>query len=146
MAIAMLISASFGAVTGSFWGNGHETFLGEDLIRNPHKTELQKAIIGHLHIMLTLLAVGITLIVGRWVKFKDGIRMVHIVALVVLVMVCSSRIAIMAKESRRSEFVYSWPDSTEITTNLTAKQLCSLSNRRTWCPRARIADHGVEKG
>lgn len=70
MAIAMLVSASFGAVTGSFWGNGHETFLGEDLIRNPHKTELQKAIIGHLHIMLTLLAVGITLIVGRWVKFK----------------------------------------------------------------------------
>lgn len=70
MAVAMLVSASFGAVTGSFWGNGHETFLGEDLIRNPHKTYLQKAIIGHLHIMLTLVAVGITLIVGRWVKFK----------------------------------------------------------------------------
>ncbi|MBN1449564.1 MAG: hypothetical protein JW963_00990 [Anaerolineales bacterium] len=70
MAIAMLVSASFGAVTGSFWGNGHETFLGEDLIRNPHKTYLQKAIIGHLHIMLTLIAVGITLIVGRWMKFK----------------------------------------------------------------------------
>jgi len=70
MAIAMLISASFGAVTGSFWSNGHETFLGEDLIRVTHKTYLQKAIIGHLHIMLTLLAVGITLIVGRWMKFK----------------------------------------------------------------------------
>jgi hypothetical protein len=70
MASATLISASFGAVTGSFWANGHETFLGEDLIRIPHKTYLQKAIIGHLHIMLTLVAVGITLIVGRWVRFK----------------------------------------------------------------------------
>jgi len=70
MALAAIISASFGAVTGSFWSNGHETFLGEDLIRVPHKTYLQKAIIGHLHIMLTLVAVAITLIVGRWMKFK----------------------------------------------------------------------------
>ncbi len=70
MAIATLLSATFGAVTGSYWGNGHETFLGEDLIRVPHKTALQKAIIGHLHIMLTLIAVAITLIVGRWMKFK----------------------------------------------------------------------------
>ena len=70
MAVATLLSATFGAVTGSYWGNGHETFLGEDLIRVPNKTILQKAIIGHLHIMLTLVAVGITLIVGRWMKFQ----------------------------------------------------------------------------
>jgi len=36
----------------------------------PDKSYLQKAIIGHLHIMLTLVAVAITLIVGRWMKFK----------------------------------------------------------------------------
>jgi len=83
MAIAMLISATFGAVTGSFWGNGHETFLGEDLIRNPHKTELQKAIIGHLHIMLTLLAVGITLIVGHWVKFKGILQKIAMPLMVI---------------------------------------------------------------
>jgi len=70
MAVAMLLSATFGAVTGSYWGSGHETFLAEDLIRNPIKTALQKAIIGHLHIMLTLVAVALTLIVGRWLKFK----------------------------------------------------------------------------
>jgi hypothetical protein len=70
MAVATLLSASFGAVTGSYWGNGHETFLAEDLIRIPLKTGLQKAIIGHLHIMLTLIAVAITLIVGRWLDFK----------------------------------------------------------------------------
>jgi MFS family permease len=70
MAVATLVSATFGAVTGSYWGNGHETFLAEDLIRTPEKSMLQKAIIGHLHIMLTLIAVGITLIVGRWMKFK----------------------------------------------------------------------------
>jgi hypothetical protein len=70
MAVATLLSASFGAVTGSFWGNGHLTFLAEDIIRLPEKTVLQKAIIGHLHIMLTLIAIGITLIVGRWMDFK----------------------------------------------------------------------------
>jgi hypothetical protein len=70
MAIATLVSATFGAVTGSYWGNGQETFLAEDLLRNPEKSLLQKAIIGHLHIMLTLIAVALTLIVGRWLKFK----------------------------------------------------------------------------
>lgn len=70
MAVATLGSALFGAVTGSYWGNGHETFLAEDLIREPHKTPLQLSIIGHLHIMLTLIAVGVALLVGRWVDFK----------------------------------------------------------------------------
>ncbi len=70
MAIATLVSSIFGAVTGSYWGNGYETFLAEDLLRDPGKTLLQKAIIGHLHIMLTLIGVAITLIVGRWMKFK----------------------------------------------------------------------------
>ncbi len=70
MAVATLVSAAFGAVTGSYWGNGHETFLAEDLIRTPHKTALQKAIIGHLHIMLTLIAIALTLIVGHWMNFK----------------------------------------------------------------------------
>ncbi len=70
MAVATLGSALFGAVTGSYWGNGHETFLAEDLIREPSKTILQKSIIGHLHIMLTLIAIAITLIVGRWQDFK----------------------------------------------------------------------------
>lgn len=70
MAVATLGSAIFGAVTGSYWGNGHETFLAEDLIREPHKSALQLAIIGHLHIMLTLIAVAITLIIGRWLNFK----------------------------------------------------------------------------
>lgn len=74
MAVSTLLSASFGAVTGSYWGNGHETFLAEDLIRNPFKTYLQKAIIGHLHIMLTLIAVAITLIVGRWLDFKGRLH------------------------------------------------------------------------
>ncbi len=70
MTIAMLVSAGFGAVPGSYWGNGFETFLAEDLIREPHKGAFQKSIIGHLHIMLTLIAVAITLVVGRWLDFK----------------------------------------------------------------------------
>jgi hypothetical protein len=74
MAIATLGSALFGAITGSYWGNGHETFLAEDLIREPSKTILQKSIIGHLHIMLTLIAIAITLIVGRWQDFKGPLH------------------------------------------------------------------------
>jgi hypothetical protein len=70
MAIATLGSAVFGAITGSYWGNGHETFLAEDLIREPHKTFLQDAIIGHLHIMLTLVAIALALIIGKWYDFK----------------------------------------------------------------------------
>lgn len=74
MAVLTLLSSMWGAVTGSYWSNGHETFLAENLIRNPHKTELEHAIIGHLHIMLSLVAVAITLIVGRWLNFKGALH------------------------------------------------------------------------
>ncbi len=70
MAVATLGSALFGAIPGSFYGNGFETFLAEDNLREPHKTALQLAVIGHLHIMLTLIAVAIALLVGRWMDFK----------------------------------------------------------------------------
>jgi hypothetical protein len=74
MAVATLGSALFGAVSGSYWGQGHETFLAEDIIREPHKSPLQLAIIGHLHIMLTLIAIAITLIIGRWFDFKGRLH------------------------------------------------------------------------
>lgn len=76
MAVATLGSALFGAVTGSYWGRGHEAFLAEDLIREPHKTALELAIIGHLHIMLTLIAVALALILGRWRDFKGPLHKV----------------------------------------------------------------------
>lgn len=70
MAVATLVSASFGAVAGASFGNGFQTFLGEDVVRFPHKPVLQRAIIGHLHIMLTLIGIALTLLVGRWLRFK----------------------------------------------------------------------------
>ncbi len=70
MVIATLGSSLFGAVAGAYFGNGFETFLAENTVRFAHKTPLQLGIIGHLHIMLTLIAVAITLIVGRWLDFK----------------------------------------------------------------------------
>ena len=42
MAVATLGSSLFGAITGSYWGNGHETFLAEDLNRELHHTVLQR--------------------------------------------------------------------------------------------------------
>ena len=69
-AVTTVISALFGAVPGSFFGNGFETFLAENIIRLPEKTTMEYAVIGHLHIMLALIAVMLTLIIGRWLNFK----------------------------------------------------------------------------
>jgi large-conductance mechanosensitive channel len=74
MAVAMLGSALFGAVPGSLFGNGFETFLAEDVVRNPVKTPLQLAVIGHLHIMLALIAVAMTLILSRWFDFRGRLH------------------------------------------------------------------------
>jgi hypothetical protein len=65
-----LISVIFGAVPGSYFGNGFEVFLAENIIRLPEKTTMEYSIIGHLHIMLALIAIMITLIIGRWLDFK----------------------------------------------------------------------------
>lgn len=68
--VTTVISALFGAVPGSFFGNGFKTFLAENVIRLPEKTTMEYAVIGHLHIMLALIAVMLTLIIGRWLNFK----------------------------------------------------------------------------
>ncbi len=70
MAVATLGSVLFGAIPGSLTGNGFETFLAENTIRMPNKDVLDLAIIGHLHIMLTQIAIGCALIVGKWVNFR----------------------------------------------------------------------------
>ena len=69
-AVTTVISALFGAVPGSFFGNGFEVFLAENIIRLPEKSTMEYSIIGHLHIMLALIAIMITLIIGRWLNFK----------------------------------------------------------------------------
>src|SRR5690606_1638351 len=43
----------------------------------------QRAIIGHLHIMLTLIAVAITLIVGRWLDFKGTLHKIAMPLMIV---------------------------------------------------------------
>ncbi len=60
-----VISALFGAVPGSYFGNGFEAFLAENIIRLPEKTAMEYSVIGHLHIMLALIAIMLTLIIGR---------------------------------------------------------------------------------
>ncbi len=70
MAVATLISAIYGAVPGSNFGNNFEVFLSEDIIRIPYHTPLELAIVGHLHIMLVDIAVAAVFIISRWVDFK----------------------------------------------------------------------------
>jgi hypothetical protein len=90
VALVTLISAIFGAVPGSFYGNGFETFLAENVVREPHKTALDLSIIGHLHIMLALIAIMCALIIGRWMDFKGVLHKIamplYIVGSVVLSM------------------------------------------------------------
>ncbi len=69
-ALTTLISVLFGAVPGAYFGNGFQTVLAENIIRLPEKTAMQFSVIGHLHIMLALICVMITLIIGRWLDFK----------------------------------------------------------------------------
>lgn len=69
-AVTTVISALFGAIPGSYFGNGFQTFLAENIIRLPEKTIMQYSVIGHLHIMLALIAVMLTLVIGRWLNFK----------------------------------------------------------------------------
>jgi hypothetical protein len=69
-AVTTVLSSLFGAVPGSFYGHGFETFLAENIIRYPEKTVMEYSVIGHLHIMLALIAIMLTLIIGRWLNFK----------------------------------------------------------------------------
>ncbi len=78
MAVATLGSALFGAIPGAYSGNGFNIFLAEDVVRQVHKDTLQLAVIGHLHIMLTLIAVALALIVGRWLDFKGRLHKIAI--------------------------------------------------------------------
>ena len=73
-ALTTVISASFGAVPGSFYGNGFTTFMAENVIRLPDKPAIQYSIIGHLHIMLALISIMLTLIIGRWINFKGVLQ------------------------------------------------------------------------
>ncbi len=69
-AVTTVISALFGAIPGSMFGNGFNVFLAENVIRLPDKSVLQYSVIGHLHIMLALIAIMLTLIIGRWLNFR----------------------------------------------------------------------------
>jgi len=57
--------------------------MAEDLIREPIKTALQLAIIGHLHIMLTLIAVALTLVVARWQDFKGKLHKPSMIVMII---------------------------------------------------------------
>jgi hypothetical protein len=83
MALATLGSALFGAIPGSLFGNGFDSFLAEDIIRQVEKNSLELAIIGHLHIMLTLIALALTLILSRAFDFKGRLHKIAMPLLII---------------------------------------------------------------
>lgn len=70
MTLAVLISAVIGGAVGSFFGNGFEAVLAEDIVRAEHDI-FERAIIAHLHIMLTLIDVAILLLVARITRMTE---------------------------------------------------------------------------
>ena len=89
VSIVTLLSALFGAVPGSFYGNGFYTFLAENVVREPFKTSLEKSIIGHLHIMLALIAIACTLIICRYMDFKGILHKISMPLIIVGAIVLS---------------------------------------------------------
>ena len=84
-AVTTVLSSLFGAVPGSYYGHGFETFLAENIIRLPHKSVMEYSVIGHLHIMLALIGIMITLIIGRWLNFKG---ILHKIAMPLMILGC----------------------------------------------------------
>jgi len=82
-ALTTVISAGFGAIPGSYFGNGFRVVLAENIIRYPEKTTMEYSIIGHLHIMLALIAIMLTLIIGRWLDFKG---LLHKIAMPLMIL------------------------------------------------------------
>jgi hypothetical protein len=57
--------------------------MAEDIIRLPEKTVMEYSVIGHLHIMLALIAVMLTLLIGRWLDFRG---MLHKIAMPLIIL------------------------------------------------------------
>ncbi len=71
VAVTMLVSVLIGAVAASYFGNGFEAVLAEDVVREEH-TLGQLAVIAHLHIVLALIDVAILLLIVRAFDMKGG--------------------------------------------------------------------------
>lgn len=67
-----VFSAAVGAYAGSYFANGFEAFLTEDTVRENDKTSQMKAVVGHLHIMLALIAIFIAIFIGRFFDIKGN--------------------------------------------------------------------------
>jgi hypothetical protein len=82
MALYTLISAAIGGATGAYFGNGFSSFLAEDVLGHEHDLG-QRAIIAHLHIMLTLIDIGLLLIIARVAGLKGRLQQVTMAATII---------------------------------------------------------------
>jgi hypothetical protein len=71
--VATLVSALIGAAAGSFFGNGFEALLAEDVVREEHGLA-ELVVISHLHIMLALVDVAILLVIARRFDLKGRLH------------------------------------------------------------------------
>jgi hypothetical protein len=75
--VATLISALIGAGAGSFFGNGFEALLAEDVVREEHGLA-ELVVISHLHIMLALVDIAVLLLVARRFDLKGRLHKIAI--------------------------------------------------------------------
>ncbi len=69
----VLVSVIIGASVASYFGNGFQAFLAEDVLRRPHNL-FQRAIISHLHILLALIDVFLLLLIISALKFGEKLK------------------------------------------------------------------------
>jgi hypothetical protein len=140
MSVATLGSAIFGAVAGSFFGNGFQSFLAENVIRQPEKSVLELAIIGHLHIMLTLIAVALLLLLGRWMDYKGPLHKWSMPLLILgTILVTAGVWLVVPFESAAHTFIYAG----SVPMLLSALLLVVYGWRKLI--RERLAELGIER-
>jgi hypothetical protein len=140
MAVTTLGSALLGAIAGANFGNGFVTFLAEDTVRDPNKAVLARAVIGHLHIMVALTGVAITLVVGKWYDFKGILHKIAMPSMILGSITLSVGCALMIPAQYQAHLII-YVGSTFV---LVAGLLLVIYG---WgrLVRDRIAEQGIEK-
>ena len=140
MAVTTLGSALLGAIAGASFGNGFVTFLAEDTVRDPNKAVLARGVIGHLHIMVALAGVAITLVVGKWYDFKGILHKIAMPSMILGSITLSVGCALMIPAQYQAHLII-YVGSTFV---LVAGLLLVIYG---WgrLVRDRIAEQGIEK-
>lgn len=86
-ALFVLVSVIIGASVASYFGNGFQAFLAEDVLRSSHNL-FQRAIIAHLHVLLALIDIFLLLLIISALvieeKLKKSLLILTVIGMIVV--------------------------------------------------------------